>query len=55
MPNRWRQTVDQTLALWMQGVDNPRLERFLRTEMGTFGFEMWTRAAHNICDDYSSV
>lgn len=47
-PERWRQTVEAIFGLWLHGVDNPRLTRFVREGMGAYGFEMWSRAAREI-------
>src|SRR5437867_450967 len=30
--DRWRQTVEHTFSLWLEGVDNPELHRFVREE-----------------------
>ncbi|MGE5444637.1 MAG: alpha/beta fold hydrolase, partial [Ignavibacteriales bacterium] len=52
---RWRETVEQIFSLWLQGVDNPRLIRFVREEMGSYGFEMWSRAAREISAAYAEA
>ena len=45
---RWKQTVDETLAMWVHGIDNPDLTRFVQDEIGAYGQAMWTRAAREI-------
>jgi pimeloyl-ACP methyl ester carboxylesterase len=52
-PERWRQTVDHILSLWLHGVENPALEHFVREEMGACGFEVWSRAAREISAAYA--
>jgi len=52
-PQTGRETVQQIFSSWTQGVDNPRLVRFGREEMGSYGFEMWARAAREIKKAYA--
>ena len=47
-PQEWRAAVRELFAQWLQGVQNPALERYVNDEMGAFGFEMWARAARAI-------
>ena len=51
----WRRSVQGLVSQWARGVDNPRLARFLRDEIGTFGFDMWARAAREIIADYEQA
>ncbi len=44
-PQRWRQTVEGLFGLWLHGVEQPELVRFVREEMGAYDFQMWSRAA----------
>jgi pimeloyl-ACP methyl ester carboxylesterase len=46
-PARWRQVVEGLHLRWLNGVENPNLERFLRVGMST-GFSMWSRAGREI-------
>jgi pimeloyl-ACP methyl ester carboxylesterase len=46
------QTVEDTLAVWLHGVDNPDLIRVVREEIASYGFEMWARAAREISAAY---
>jgi hypothetical protein len=46
-PDRWRQVVEGMHQRWLNGVENPDLERFLRVGMST-GFSMWSRAGREI-------
>ncbi len=54
-PAKWRQTVEQVFSLWLQGVDNQRLIGFVRQEMGSYGFDMWARAAREISAAYTEA
>jgi len=54
-PERWRETVEQIFSSWLQGVDNSRLIRFVREEMGSYGFDMWARAAREISAAYAEA
>jgi pimeloyl-ACP methyl ester carboxylesterase len=44
----WRGTVDALFDGWLKDVDAPRLARFVRDDMGSFGFDMWSRAGRAI-------
>ena len=46
-PDRWRQVVEGMHQRWLNGAQNPGLERFLRVGMST-GFPMWSRAGREI-------
>ena len=48
LAERWKATVNGIFDLWLHGVKNPALERFVRSEMGQYGFAMWSRAAREI-------
>ena len=52
---RWRETVERIFAVWLGGVDNPALIRFVREEMGSYGFDMWSRAAREISSAYADL
>lgn len=54
-PKKWRETVEQIFCSWLQGVDNSSLIRFVREEMGSYGFEMWARAAREISAAYAEA
>lgn len=51
-PDEWRETVDDMFTLWVHGATNPDLIRFVRKEMGSYGFAMWSRAAREIAAAY---
>lgn len=54
-PARWRATVDAIFGLWLHGVDNARVTRFVREGMGSYGFDMWSRAAREIATAYAKA
>ncbi|GBC73383.1 1H-3-hydroxy-4-oxoquinaldine 2,4-dioxygenase [archaeon HR04] len=52
-PDRWKDAVEAIFSLWLQDVDNPRLINFVRKVMGSYGFDMWARAAREISKAYA--
>ena len=50
--SQWRRTVEQISALWLARVENPKLISYVCEEMGSFGFDMWSRAAREIMAAY---
>ncbi|MBI4522874.1 MAG: alpha/beta hydrolase [Deltaproteobacteria bacterium] len=52
-PDRWRETVERIASVWLSNVENAALIRFVREEMGSYGFEMWSRAAREIAAAYA--
>lgn len=52
-PDRWRDAVERIFSVWLGDVDNPALVRFVREEMGSYGFDMWGRAAREIAAAYA--
>jgi len=44
----WKQTVDETLAMWLHGVDNPDLKHLVEDEIAAYGQPMWARAAREV-------
>jgi len=53
--DRWRETVERILAVWLGGVANPALIRFVQVEMGSYDFDMWSRAAREISSAYADL
>jgi hypothetical protein len=45
--------VEQTFSLWLHGAQDPRLTGFVREETGSYGFDMWSKAAREISRSYS--
>lgn len=52
---RWRETIERIFSVWLGGVDDPELIRFVRDEMESYGFEMWSRAAREISTAYADA
>lgn len=55
-PDRWKDAVEEIFSLWLHGVNNnnnPRLINFVRQVMGSYGFDMWARAAREIGRAYA--
>lgn len=51
-PERWRGAVDRIFEMWTAHADNPEVVRFVRGVMGSYGFDMWSRAAREISAAY---
>jgi pimeloyl-ACP methyl ester carboxylesterase len=52
-PARWQAVRDRLFAMWLEGVDHPAVERFVREDMGVFGAEMWARGGREIAAAYA--
>jgi len=52
-PKRWREARDQLFAMWVRGVGRPDLERFIYGDMGSYEFDMWSRAGREISRAYA--
>ena len=51
-PERWRGAVDDIFDMWTAHAANPEVTRFVRGVMGSYGFDMWSRAAREIAVVY---
>jgi pimeloyl-ACP methyl ester carboxylesterase len=51
-PERWQQGLDDLLAGWLAGAPEDVAE-WARRETGSYGFDMWSRAARAVTADYS--
>ena len=54
-PQQWEPAREQLFSMWLEGVDNPEVIRFVRQEMASHGFEMWARAGREILAAYAQV
>lgn len=54
-PEQWRQTREQLFSMWLHGLDIPELSRYVREDMGAYGFEMWARAGREISAAYAQA
>jgi len=51
---RWLETRGQLFRSWIAGCDLAHVVRHIREEMGSYGFEMWARAAREIARAYAA-
>lgn len=54
-PRSWQQTREQLFSLWLHGLDIPDLTRYVRQDMGSYGFDMWARAGREIGSAYAKA
>lgn len=54
-PSRWREALERIFSVWLGDVDDAALVRFVREEIGSYGFEMWERAAREIAAAYAEL
>jgi pimeloyl-ACP methyl ester carboxylesterase len=54
-PAQWQQTREQLFSMWLQGLDIPALTHYVREDMGSYPFEMWTRAGREISKAYAKA
>lgn len=47
-PDRWSDARDLLFSIWLRGVDDANLRRFIPADMGAYGPEMWARAGREI-------
>lgn len=53
MPDKWAQTRDILFSIWLEGVDNQDVIRFVREEMNSYGQDMWMRSGREIGGGYA--
>jgi len=46
--DRWLESRGELFKLWIADCEVPHVARHIREEMGSYGFEMWARAAREI-------
>lgn len=51
---QWKQAVEQVFGMWLHGVENREVIRFVREEMGSYPGEMWGRAGREIGAAYAA-
>jgi pimeloyl-ACP methyl ester carboxylesterase len=54
-PERWEQTREELFSMWLHGLNIPELTKYVRQDMGTYGFEMWARAGREIQSAYAQA
>jgi pimeloyl-ACP methyl ester carboxylesterase len=52
-PEQWHKARDQLFSMWLQGLDIPGLSDYVHDDMGSYGFDMWSRAAREISAAYA--
>jgi pimeloyl-ACP methyl ester carboxylesterase len=51
--DRWEQARQGLFSMWLKGVDDAEVIRFVREDMGSYGFEMWSRPGREISAAYA--
>jgi pimeloyl-ACP methyl ester carboxylesterase len=54
-PALWQQTREQLFSMWIHGLEIPELSRYVREDMGSYGFDMWSRAGREIGAAYAKA
>lgn len=54
-PARWQQAREQLFLMWIHGLDIAELSRYVHEDMGSYGFDMWSRAAREIESAYAKA
>jgi pimeloyl-ACP methyl ester carboxylesterase len=54
-PERWEQTREELFSMWLHELNVPELTRYVREDMGSYGFEMWARAGREIQSAYTQA
>lgn len=54
-PEQWQQVRDQLFKIWLEGVDNPEVIRFIHEVMGSYSAEMWIRSGREIGSGYAQA
>lgn len=52
---RWQQTREQLFAMWIGGLAIPELSYYVGEDMGSYGFDMWSRAGREISAAYAQA
>ena len=50
----WKKAVEQVFGMWLHGVTDPAVIRFVRQEMGAYPGHMWSRAGREISAAYAA-
>ena len=54
-PSQWQQTREQLFDMWIHGSESPELVQYVREDMGSYGFDMWSRAGREISAAYAQA
>jgi pimeloyl-ACP methyl ester carboxylesterase len=52
--HEWEAARDGLFAMWTHGVGEPKLERFIASDMGAYHFDMWSRAGREVERAYTT-
>jgi pimeloyl-ACP methyl ester carboxylesterase len=53
-PVEWERARESLFSMWTHDACRPELERFIRRDMGSYDFAMWSRAAREIQRAYAT-
>jgi pimeloyl-ACP methyl ester carboxylesterase len=53
-PATWQEARKQLFSVWLEGVDHPEVIRHVREDMGSYGFDCWSRASREIGSAYAA-
>ncbi|MDQ7820469.1 MAG: alpha/beta hydrolase [Armatimonadota bacterium] len=53
--DRWEQARAGLFAMWLEHVDDPVVTRFVKEDMGSYGYEWWARAGREITRAYAEA
>ncbi len=54
IPEGWKQARDTLFSIWLEGVNNDEVIKFVREEMGFYSAEMWMRSGREIGSNYGT-
>jgi pimeloyl-ACP methyl ester carboxylesterase len=54
-PAQWQQMREQLFSMWLHDLEMPALTDYVRKDMGSYGFEMWSRAGREIALAYAKA
>jgi pimeloyl-ACP methyl ester carboxylesterase len=52
-PEQWKQAREALFSMWLHGLQIPELTAYVREDMGSYGFDMWSRAGREISAAYA--
>ena len=52
-PEQWEAAREQLFSMWLHGQQLPALTSYVREDMSSYGYEMWSRAGREVAAAYS--
>ncbi len=52
---QWQETREQLFSMWIHDLEIPELSHYVREDMGSYGFDMWSRAGREISSAYAEA